>query len=206
MSYLTPEQEKLFNENRSLVYYVLKNKLGSYNINDLDDICSAGFIGLMIACKQYDASKGIAFSTFAVPSIFAKMFSERRKLYRQSRYTVHLEDTISSSKIPNHHGISTATVGDLEGYGGEYTPYDFNTVIENKDIIQRIDCLKDRWKQIAILTMQGYNGAEIGRMLGVSRELIRTCLNKIRDYLNADVDDLKASLRKNSIYARVPKY
>lgn len=207
MNYLTPEQEKLFNENHSLVYFVLKERLGTYNINDLDDICVAGEVGLMIACKQYDASKGAAFSTFAVPVIFTKMFSERRKLYRQRKNTVHLEDGVVSSKVPNHTGLTNLTVEDLEGFGGStLVSTDLHSTVENRDMLNRINCLKDRWRNVAILTMKGYNGAEIGRMMGVSRELIRAYLNKIRHFLEAPVDELRDNMRKNSIYNQVPKY
>lgn len=207
MNYLTPEQEKLFNENHSLIYFVLKEKFGPYNVNDIDDICLAGEIGLMIACKQYDASKGVAFSTFAVPVIFTKMFSERRKLYRQRKNTVHLEDALISSKVPNHSGLTNLTVEDLEGFGGStLVSTDPHSKVENRDMLNRINCLKDRWRNVAILTMQGYNGAEIGRMMGVSRELIRAYLNKIRYFLEAPVDELRDNMRKNSIYSEVPKY
>lgn len=206
MNYLTPEQEKLFNENHSLVYFVLKEKLGPYNVDDIDDICLAGEIGLMIACKQYDKSRGVVFSTFAVPVIFSKMFSERRRLYKQRKNTVHLEDSVISPTT-THNGHTNIKVEDLEGYGGSSpTTHELHTMIENKDMLDRIRCLKERWRDVAILTMKGYSGAEIGRMMGVSRELIRAYLNKIRYFLEAPVSELKQNMRKNSIYDQVPKY
>lgn len=204
MSYLTPEQEKRFHENKHLVYYVLKNKLGTYSISDIDDICAEGYIGLMIACKQYDETRNIAFSTFAIPVIFSKMFSARRRFYKQRQHTCSLEDVIYSSQGASS-GSSVLRRDELIELSDK-KECDTVALVDDRNTLKRIECLKDRWKTIAILTMQGYNGAEIGRMLGVSRELIRAYLNKIRDFLEADVEDLQNNLRKNSIYSRVPKY
>jgi RNA polymerase sigma factor for flagellar operon FliA len=69
-----------------LVYHVA-NKLhrGLSTEASIDDLVSAGTVGLLNAADAFDASRGIAFSTFAVPRIRGAMIDDLRTQDRASR-------------------------------------------------------------------------------------------------------------------------
>src|SRR5438270_13969392 len=46
---------------------------------DLDELVSAGAIGLMQAAASYEPSRGLTFSTYAVPRIRGSMLDELRR-------------------------------------------------------------------------------------------------------------------------------
>src|SRR5512138_2306801 len=52
---------------------------------ELDDLVSAGTLGLIDAFEHFDASRGLAFSTFAAPRIRGAMLDELRRLDRVPR-------------------------------------------------------------------------------------------------------------------------
>ena len=199
MSYLTPEQEKLLEEHRHLVFFTLRTYMNGYAKADKDDICSAGLIGLMTACKTYDESRGVAFVTYAVKCIWMRMSMEKRKLNRQRRYEVSLENP-----LPNQNDNSverdTLTISARVSYN-----QDMCNALIAKDTLARLSCLKGRSREIANLTLQGYTGAEIGRQLGISREAVNRYLTKIREFLTTDIETLKETMRKNSIYYKIPE-
>ena len=55
------------------------------NVVELDDLVSAGTLGLIDALENFDASRGLAFSTFAAPRIRGAMLDELRRLDRVPR-------------------------------------------------------------------------------------------------------------------------
>jgi RNA polymerase sigma factor FliA len=69
-----------------LVYHVA-GQLARARANDveLDDLVSAGTLGLIDALENFDASRGVAFSTFAAPRIRGAMLDELRRLDRVPR-------------------------------------------------------------------------------------------------------------------------
>src|SRR5438270_4525115 len=52
---------------------------------DLDELVSAGSIGLMQAAASYEPSRGLTFSTYAVPRIRGSMLDELRRHDHMSR-------------------------------------------------------------------------------------------------------------------------
>lgn len=52
---------------------------------DLDELVSAGAVGLMQAAASYEASRGLTFSTYAVPRIRGSMLDELRRHDHMSR-------------------------------------------------------------------------------------------------------------------------
>ena len=67
-------------EHLGLVHYVarqLARKL--HDQVDLDELVSAGTLGLMQAAASYEPSRGLSFSTFAVPRIRGSMLDELRR-------------------------------------------------------------------------------------------------------------------------------
>jgi len=73
-------RDALLLEHLNLVHHVARQLSKSLAVEaDLDELVSAGTIGLMSAVKSFDARRGLAFSTFAVPRIRGAILDELRR-------------------------------------------------------------------------------------------------------------------------------
>ena len=73
-------RDAILRENLSLVHHVARQLSRSLAVEaDFDELVSAGTIGLMTAVKSFDARRGLAFSTFAVPRIRGSILDELRR-------------------------------------------------------------------------------------------------------------------------------
>jgi RNA polymerase sigma factor for flagellar operon FliA len=69
-----------------LVYHVARQlSRARANEVEIDDLVGAGTLGLIEAYEHFDASRGLAFSTFAAPRIRGAMLDELRRLDRVPR-------------------------------------------------------------------------------------------------------------------------
>jgi RNA polymerase sigma factor FliA len=69
-----------------LVYHVAQQLTRAFAGDvEVDDLASAGTLGLIDALEHFDASRGLAFSTFAMPRIRGAMLDELRRLDRVPR-------------------------------------------------------------------------------------------------------------------------
>ncbi|TVP45389.1 MAG: FliA/WhiG family RNA polymerase sigma factor [Gemmatimonadales bacterium] len=86
------ERDRLLLEHLPLVHHVARQMLRRRNLDlELDDLVSAGTLGLMEALEKFDASRGLAVSTFATPRIQGAILDELRRrdpLGRTSRRRV----------------------------------------------------------------------------------------------------------------------
>ena len=74
------QRQTLMAENIGLVYYVARQiSRGGRGEIELDDLVSAGAIGLTEAVDSFDPSRGLAFSTFATPRIRGAILDELRR-------------------------------------------------------------------------------------------------------------------------------
>jgi len=73
-------RDALLVENLNLVHHVARQLSRSLAVDaDFDELVSAGTIGLMTAVRSFDARRGLAFSTFAVPRIRGSILDELRR-------------------------------------------------------------------------------------------------------------------------------
>jgi RNA polymerase sigma factor for flagellar operon FliA len=73
-------RQALLQENLSLVHHVARQLSRALAAPaDFDELVSCGTIGLMNALDAFDASRGHAFSTFAVPRIRGAILDELRR-------------------------------------------------------------------------------------------------------------------------------
>jgi RNA polymerase sigma factor for flagellar operon FliA len=73
-------RDALLRENLSLVHHVARQLArGLATDADVDEMVSAGTIGLMGALDSFDTTRGLAFSTFAVPRIRGAILDELRR-------------------------------------------------------------------------------------------------------------------------------
>src|SRR5262245_25156003 len=79
-------RDAVLRQHLGLVYHVAQ-QLSRARATDveLDDLVSAGTLGLIDAFEHFDASRGLAFSTFAAPRIRGAMLDELRRLDRVPR-------------------------------------------------------------------------------------------------------------------------
>ena len=73
----TQEREKFIEANMGLVYSCARRLQGRGA--EFDDLVQAGCVGLIKAADGFDAGRGLAFSTYAVPVIFGEI----KRLFRE---------------------------------------------------------------------------------------------------------------------------
>src|SRR5919205_3678092 len=76
----TSARDRLLSAHLSLVHHVARQVSRRLAANfDFDELVSAGTMGLMSALDSFDVSRGLAFSTFAVPRIRGAILDELRR-------------------------------------------------------------------------------------------------------------------------------
>jgi RNA polymerase sigma factor FliA len=132
----TPKsRDKMLEEHLGLVHHVARQLArGLAADTDFDELVSAGTMGLINAVDSFDASRGLAFSTFAAPRIRGAILDELRRqdhvprsLRRKSRDVAAAREELSRTlgrtpddrEIAEHMGIEVATLwrwqAELEG-------------------------------------------------------------------------------------------
>lgn len=172
MEHLTSTQQKLVEDNHNLIYGAAhKHKI---NLDEYYDVLA---IGLCKAAMQYDESRG-QFSTFAYQTMLSEYFGVLRhnKIARAVP-----ENAIVSMNVQIDNGsenpISFADMipanDDMEGN------------IVSKDYVEFL-CNKlqsNRIKIIVTLLADGMTQADIAENLGVSRQRVGQCVDRIRKKL-----------------------
>jgi len=75
------EREALLTQHLGLVHHVARQLArGLSTAAELDELVSAGSVGLIQAADSFDRSRGLSFSTYAVPRIRGAILDELRKL------------------------------------------------------------------------------------------------------------------------------
>ena len=145
-------------------FYKLSNKT-------VDEINSAAMLGLVIAAKNFDESKGFKFNTFAISTI---KWSIRNDIYRDKNTYIRkrignqevyekLKTTFSLNKVfDEEKGIEL-----MECCGGKF---DMDREIEKLDLKIAIDRLKDKEKQIIkLLYFEFKTQNEVAKLLGTTQ-------------------------------------
>jgi RNA polymerase sigma factor for flagellar operon FliA len=80
------ERQAILARHLGLVYHVARQIARSSSVDaEVDELVSAGTIGLIEAYENFDESRGLAFSTFAAPRIRGAMLDELRRQDRVPR-------------------------------------------------------------------------------------------------------------------------
>ncbi|MFN8582722.1 MAG: FliA/WhiG family RNA polymerase sigma factor [Gemmatimonadaceae bacterium] len=118
-------RDALLQENLNLVHHVARQLSRALAAPaDFDELVSCGTIGLMNALDAFEPSRGLAFSTFAVPRIRGAILDELRRqdhvprsVRRKTRDISHARETLtrifgraaSDREIAEHLGVDLAT-------------------------------------------------------------------------------------------------
>jgi RNA polymerase sigma factor for flagellar operon FliA len=119
-------REALLKEHLSLVHHVARHLSRSLAAPaDFDELVSCGTIGLMSALDAFDVSRGLAFSTFAVPRIRGAILDELRRqdhvprsIRRKTREIAAARETLtrifgraaSDKEVAEHLGLDLETL------------------------------------------------------------------------------------------------
>jgi len=117
-------RDAVLRQHIGLVYHVAR-QLTCARANDveLDDLVSAGTLGLIDAFEHFDTSRGLAFSTFAAPRIRGAILDELRRLdrvprsvRRKTRQIESASNALASSlgREPGHAELAEGLGIDLE--------------------------------------------------------------------------------------------
>ena len=79
---LTLDQQRLAADNLRLVFYAVRKMRASVTHMGYDQCVSEGCLGLVVAARNYDPSKGFAFSTFATRCIISRIAHATRRWLR----------------------------------------------------------------------------------------------------------------------------
>ena len=73
-------RDALLEQHVGLVHHVARQLAGRLSTEaELDELVSAGTVGLLHAAESFDATRGLSFSTYAVPRIRGDMLDELRR-------------------------------------------------------------------------------------------------------------------------------
>lgn len=147
-------------------FYKLSNKT-------VDEINSAAFLGLVIAAKNFDESKGFEFNTFAISTIKWNIVNDiyrdksayiRKSIGGKEKYE-KLKTTLSLNKITQSEGNKPEELIEfLEG------SFDMEREIEKLDLKIAIDKLKNKEKQIIqLLYFECKTQNEVAKLLGTNQ-------------------------------------
>jgi RNA polymerase sigma factor for flagellar operon FliA len=128
-------RDALLTEHLGLVHHVSRQMSRTLSVKaDFDELVSAGTMGLMAALEAFDASRGLAFSTFAAPRIRGSILDELRRqdhvprsVRRKSREILAARETLmrvlgrapDDKEVAEHLGVDLPTLwrwrNDIEG-------------------------------------------------------------------------------------------
>src|ERR671933_1960156 len=124
-------RERLLTAHLSLVHHVARQVSRTLVADfDFDELVSAGTMGLMSALDSFDVSRGLAFSTFAVPRIRGAILDELRRqdhvprsIRRKSREIAAARETLmrvqgrapEDKEVPEPLGVDLDTLWRWQG-------------------------------------------------------------------------------------------
>ena len=126
----------------------------------LDDLFQVASLGLVNAVDRFDPSRGIAFTTFAVPTILGEL----KRHFRDRGWAIHVPRDLKEAAlrvrraIANHHGDRPPTPAEL----AQATGLSLEGVLEALDVagVQRALSLD------APVSSEEDGGATLGELLG----------------------------------------
>jgi RNA polymerase sigma factor for flagellar operon FliA len=134
----TAERDALISQHLGLVHHVARKLAVHLSTEaDLDEMISAGTFGLLQCAEAFDGSRGLSFSTFAVPRIRGAILDELRKqdhvprnVRRRARDLTRARDVLARSleRSPTDTELShcmQATPGDVRRWelDGEWAAF-----------------------------------------------------------------------------------
>lgn len=159
------EQEELVLKNQRLVYYLL-NKL-DISPNEYEDMASIGKIGLVKAAATFDASKNIAFATYASRCINNEFFMHFRK-EKSHMNDISLDEPIGD----DGEGHEITLIDKLPSLDKDFTEQTEKTELFIKCVNIALNLLEPRERLIILYRIAGNTQSEIAKILNLSRSYV----------------------------------
>lgn len=105
----------LFMHNIRLVFNIAKKYMGK--TDDFDAMVQDGMLGLAIAAKNFDISRGVKFITYATPWVRKKVLE---RFYCKANEVIKRSVSMNSPAMQSSSKINDSTDGDLENYVNDY--------------------------------------------------------------------------------------
>lgn len=182
---LTPEQEKMFEENEKLVYFTINNYIqnaGKYGLNDKEDIESMGKFALCKAIATYNGEKS-KFSTYAISVIRNYLYNQLRDSKETSDNSLSISDEYVELNVNLAYDNITAK------------PEDEIVLQQGFDIIEmcgkKYGGIIEKGAEAIKLSMMGYNSSDIATMFGVEQNLVTAWMSRARKKLQKEPALLK---------------
>lgn len=144
------------------------NSFKNTGIED-EDLFGIACVSLTMAAKQFDPTKGVAFSTYSFNAMRYGIIQEIKRRKKRSCYEESLEKEISVKD--DEIELKEMIVGSE----------DFSDQLVLSSVIEKaIGSLKSRDKEIIVKVLQGYTQTDIGKAFGVSQAYVSRVLKKLK--------------------------
>lgn len=172
---MSSDEDKKFEENKKLVYYVIHKYKFNILGQDFEDLVQAGNIGLIKAIREYDGSKNISFSLYAIPCIYNEiaMLSGLTKL-----------NYLSLDEIVCEYDCCPVYLKDIL-IGDEAIDESFLIIDGINKILASYN---DRNKKIIRLILAGCAQREICNMLNISQPSVSKIFKKFKNELKQVIE------------------
>lgn len=175
-------------EHLRLAYKIASKFYKGNKYKSIDELNSAALLGVVLAAKRFDESRGISFSTFAVPTILGAIKSDfYRDKSRFIRKTVNGKRVIEQVSVDSLNRIIPLKT-DVEFMEWCGSDFDMDKEIENIDLkiaISKLDELQR--KIINMLYFEGKTQNEVAELLGTTQVQISRiksrAINSLRESL-----------------------
>lgn len=167
------ERNKLVEENIKLVHYVVGKYFNKYG--DTEEFISEGYIGLIKAANAYNKNSQYSFSTLAHKCIYNEI-SRYLIIQNYNCRKANLNTVSIYNKVFKED--DDLTYVDLFKNDEDYSVANVSCLL---DLIDTFNIKDARF--MIIKRAEGYLWKEIGNMLGISGELARCRVSKIKNRL-----------------------
>ena len=155
------------------------------------DLSQEGVFGLLSAIRNYDASHGASFHTFAEHCIRMRLLSAVKSAARFKHFP--LNESISLEQLSEESDPRLSAV--MEAF--HRNPEDVVLARESKEELYKAlsDCLSSFEKTVFALYLDGHSYQEIGTQLGKDSKSVDNALQRIRRKLarNLNLGDISIS-------------
>ena len=157
-------RNKLIEHNLRLVAHIVK-KYESFNENT-DDLISIGTIGLIKGINTFHRDKNIKLATYASRCIDNEILMFLRK-NKKRKTEISFEDSINLDSEGNELHLE-----DVFGTEDNIVEKEYESIVDKECLINEIENLSKRDKEILILRYGEYTQKEVADMLGISQSYI----------------------------------
>ena len=140
---------------------------------EVDDLISAGTIGLIEAADRYDPKRGVPFTSFAYSRIKGAVIDELSRLGVSGAARSAPTATTLSLEAPFSHRPDAATLMDVTVDPSVSEP---QRSAELSELLAAMRELPDRAREMLGLSLAGHSGTDIADLYGCSQTLVSRIL------------------------------